>query len=389
MTSTGIVMGTVSYMAPEYIQSGRCSAQGDLWAVGVMLYECLTGRKPFGGDNTTTILFKIVSEAPVPIEPDHMQGISPSVRDIVDRALSKDPAARFQTAEAFAKALRACRNPSWSGTLEATQAVPAPAAAPVPEGSPGETVSMAKTAMMPPDPGAPTALGLPQPPLPATEILAPAQPGKGWPHPGMLALVGAGLLLVGGVGAYFLFGRKPVLETTPHATVSPTPPAAAQPPAANPMSGAVPSAPAPARPKAPVKVTEPTMPAPPPAITPEAPKPEPAKAVVETVDQKLNQAVTLMATDPAQAAVLLRALASSHPSDARIQGNLLAALYRARDPKSFERVLDVAKAAGLSGPQMLQAAPAFRRAMADESQAHKAKDNSQVLPVDLLVKVAQ
>ncbi|HNX93919.1 MAG TPA: serine/threonine-protein kinase, partial [Holophaga sp.] len=53
MTATGIVMGTVSYMAPEYIQSGKAVAQCDLWAVGVMLYEYLAGRKPFFADNTT------------------------------------------------------------------------------------------------------------------------------------------------------------------------------------------------------------------------------------------------------------------------------------------------------------------------------------------------
>lgn len=117
MTSTGIVMGTVSYMAPEYIQTGRSTAQGDLWAVGVMLYECLSCRKPFGGDNTTTILFKIVSEVPAPIDPDDIQGISPSIRDILDRALSKDPVQRFQTAEEFAKSLRACKNPSWRVSL--------------------------------------------------------------------------------------------------------------------------------------------------------------------------------------------------------------------------------------------------------------------------------
>ncbi len=132
MTATGIVMGTVSYMAPEYIQTGQATAQGDLWAIGVMLYECLAGRKPFGGDNTTTILFKIVSETPSPLEPEDIQGISPSVWSILERALSKEVSDRYQTAEELAKALRACKDPSWKGVVEATFQGRAPTAAYVP-----------------------------------------------------------------------------------------------------------------------------------------------------------------------------------------------------------------------------------------------------------------
>ena len=88
MTATGIVMGTVSYMAPEYIREGRATAQSDLFAVGVMLYESLTGRKPFPGDNTTTILFKIVSDAPPPIDMEGIHGISPNIRMVLDKALA-------------------------------------------------------------------------------------------------------------------------------------------------------------------------------------------------------------------------------------------------------------------------------------------------------------
>ncbi len=118
MTSTGIVMGTVSYMAPEYIQSGKATVQADLWAVGVMLYECLAGRKPFHGENTTTVLFKIVSETPRPLEPAEIHGVSTAVRAVLEKALSKDPSQRFLSAEAFAKALRASKDPAWTGSIE-------------------------------------------------------------------------------------------------------------------------------------------------------------------------------------------------------------------------------------------------------------------------------
>lgn len=363
MTSTGIVMGTVSYMAPEYIQTGRCAAQGDLWAVGVMLYECLTGRKPFGGDNTTTILFKIVSEAPAPIEPEAIQGISPSVRDILDRALAKDPAARFQTADSFAKALRACRNPSWSGMLEPTVAVPS------------ERVDLAKTATVPPDPGAPTALGQPMPPLPPTEVLS--QPRA--PRRRSFLLAGLGLLLAGGTGTYVLLGRKPA--SSPQPVVPPSP---AVPPA---TVASAPATPAPVKAPTPVAGAPKPTPAPTPALI-TVPTESPM-APIESAEEKLAKAVDLIETNPAQAVSQLRALAGAHPGDPGVQGNLLAALYRARDPLGFGQALETAKAAGLGGPQMMKAAPAFRKAMAEESRAHRAKDNSHVLPLEVVAKVVQ
>ena len=118
MTATGMVMGTVSYMAPEYIRTGKPDPRSDLFAVGVMLYESLSGRKPFSGDTTPTVLYKIVNEPPDPIETEKLQGISPSIRTVLDRSLAKNPDERFQTAEDLAKALRAAKDPSWTGQLE-------------------------------------------------------------------------------------------------------------------------------------------------------------------------------------------------------------------------------------------------------------------------------
>ena len=121
MTATGMVMGTVSYMAPEYIRSGKPDPRSDLFAVGVILYEALSGRKPFSGDTTPTILYKIVNEPPEPIDLSMLQGISPLVRSVLDKGLAKDPDTRYQTGEAFARALRAAKDPTWLGVVpEAT-----------------------------------------------------------------------------------------------------------------------------------------------------------------------------------------------------------------------------------------------------------------------------
>ena len=106
------------HFAAEYIRTGKPDPRSDLFAVGVMLYECLSGRKPFAGDTTPTVLYKIVNESPDPIDTERLKGISPAIRMVLDRALRKNPDERFQTAEDLAKALRAARDPSWTGPLD-------------------------------------------------------------------------------------------------------------------------------------------------------------------------------------------------------------------------------------------------------------------------------
>lgn len=118
MTATGTVVGTVSYMAPEYIRTGKPDGRSDLFAVGVMLYECMSGRRPFEGDTTPTILYKIVNEPPDPVDLSQLREISPAIRSVLDKALAKDPDQRYQTADEFAHALRAAKDPSWQGQIK-------------------------------------------------------------------------------------------------------------------------------------------------------------------------------------------------------------------------------------------------------------------------------
>jgi serine/threonine protein kinase len=188
MTATGMVMGTVSYMAPEYIRTGKPDPRSDIFAVGVMLYECLSGRKPFAGDTTPTVLYKIVNEAPEPIDIDQLRGISPAIRSVLDRTLTKNPDDRFQTAEELAKALRAAKDPSWMGQIEDTTSL-LRAAAPT---APAPAL---------PSPSAPTfqspALAAPAPPAPPAPAPRPA------PHP---ATKGGGKGLWIGLAALFLLG---------------------------------------------------------------------------------------------------------------------------------------------------------------------------------------
>ncbi|WLT31784.1 serine/threonine-protein kinase [Geothrix sp. PMB-07] len=188
MTATGMVMGTVSYMAPEYIRTGKPDPRSDLFAVGVMLYECLSGRKPFAGDTTPTVLYKIVNEAPEPIETEKLRGISPAIRSVMDRALCKNPDERFQTAEDLAKSLRAAKDPSWMGQLEeaTTQLHAAPTAQVRPI---APEITAPGPAVVPPAPPVAAA-----PAVPSPRPLAPSSGGgKGlWIGLAALVLVGVG-----------------------------------------------------------------------------------------------------------------------------------------------------------------------------------------------------
>jgi serine/threonine-protein kinase len=104
MTQTGSIMGTAQYLSPEQAQGHAVSAASDLYAVGIILYEMLTGRVPFDGESAVTIALKQVGEAPVP--PSALNPtVTPALEAVVLRALEKDPADRFPDADAFIAAL--------------------------------------------------------------------------------------------------------------------------------------------------------------------------------------------------------------------------------------------------------------------------------------------
>jgi serine/threonine-protein kinase len=104
LTGTGELLGSPSYLAPERIEGHEAGPQSDLYAAGVLLYEALTGRKPFEGDDPFTLATAIREgryEPPTAFVPD----ADPGIAAVIERAMRRDPADRFESAAAMAAAL--------------------------------------------------------------------------------------------------------------------------------------------------------------------------------------------------------------------------------------------------------------------------------------------
>src|SRR6201993_3770677 len=99
------VRGTPSYMSPEQVKGRPVDGRSDIFSLGVLLYEILTGEKPFPGQSITTVIYKIVNEEPIPprtLNP----SIHPGLNEIVLRALAKEPEVRYQTCRELLEDLR-------------------------------------------------------------------------------------------------------------------------------------------------------------------------------------------------------------------------------------------------------------------------------------------
>jgi len=215
MTLTGSIMGTAQYLSPEQAQGFAVSDASDLYSVGVILYELLTGVVPFEGDSAVAIAFKQVSAAPRP--PSELNpALAPSLDAIVMRALAKDPAHRYASADELITALQRARDslPEYSGA-GALPAYSAGAAAVAPAGAYEAPPTAASMAV------AQHAAGSGAPPMP----LAPAHYGAAEEQPpqrgrgNTLWWVALALLLVAGaVAAVLVLGGSPGSVRVPDVT---------------------------------------------------------------------------------------------------------------------------------------------------------------------------
>lgn len=219
--SMATVIGTPAYMAPEQTRAEAIDARADLYAVGVMLFEMLTGEKPFIGDDAYAII-RMQRDEPPPLLRSRSPALSPELEVVVARALEKDRLNRYQTAAEFAAALELTPE----GRLR-------PSGGPENDG----------------------------PPTGSRAALPAAVPVEGRPHAKRYAVLG--LALVGAVGAFVYLGTRPEPRVT--SAVSTRPPRAApkQVPAPSaltePEAAPAPGDPAPVEEAARFEIVEPSL----------------------------------------------------------------------------------------------------------------------------------
>jgi beta-lactam-binding protein with PASTA domain/tRNA A-37 threonylcarbamoyl transferase component Bud32 len=201
MTEAGSIMGTAQYLSPEQARGAPVTASSDLYSVGIVLYEMLTGKVPFNGDSAIEIAMKHLNDAPKPpskIRPE----IPPELDQVVLRALAKNPEDRYQSAEEFSEDLHRVEAglPLAPGTAEAATALLTGVTVAAADGS---TEVLSGTALRTPQPAPPTAPRRPPPPYGPGYYEEPPPKRRRW-LPWLLVAL---LLAAAGIAGWYVFSQ--------------------------------------------------------------------------------------------------------------------------------------------------------------------------------------
>jgi eukaryotic-like serine/threonine-protein kinase len=191
MTETGSIVGTAQYLSPEQARGGEVDPRSDLYSLGVVLYELLTGKTPFDGETPVEIAMKHLSNAPKPpskLRPD----VTPELDKVVLRALAKNPDDRYQSADEMEADLeRVARGAPVSAATAATQVLPAAAA----------VAADPTSATMIAPPSAPARVVPPPPVVTEEEYAEPGGPGRPlWPW-----LLAAAFVIAAAIAGFFVW----------------------------------------------------------------------------------------------------------------------------------------------------------------------------------------